>query len=265
MENTYVYRKHLRHMPKVIIGMIILTLVLILVSLRFLDFMVPIFAIFLVYDIFILMFMRRFSTSSFVVTDDYFYFVNNSKEVKWTYDEIAKLDPKSIKNTGGWLNVVPKEGKAIKITVVLEDIAKLVMDLKTRLDNKDMTDKYDEQRLFKFYKTAAYSDDSWRRAYYYMPRFALISVVHIIAAIVVMVISESDILVNGIFAATFISMVVYIILEYGVFARKIGKETESTDWKLPEADLKFEKKKMNIPLYVQGVMFLLSFLLLLLL
>lgn len=265
MTNTYLYRKHLRHMPKIVIGMIVITLILIIVSLMYLSFLAPIFIVFLLYDIFILVFMRRFSTASFVITDDYIHFVNNSKEIKWSYDEILSLEPKSIKNTGGWLNIIPKQGKILKVTVVLDDIAKFVLDLKTRLDKKVMMDKYNEDKLFKFYKTSAYSDDSWRRVYYFGPIFALITLIQIVVAIVVTVITTSDIMVNPIFGTIIVTMVVYIIIEYGLFARKIGKEVHSNNWELPKVDLVYEKKIMNIPLYIQGCLFLLSFLLLLLL
>ena len=263
MNNTYLYRKHLRHMPKVIIAMIIITLILIIISLMYLPFMAFIFFVFLVYDILILIFMRRFSTSSFVVTDDYIHFINNSKEIKWTYAEILILDSKSIKNTGGWLNIIPKEGKTLKVTVVLEDIAEFVRDIKTRLDNNDMSDKYNEEKLFKFYKTAAYSDDSWRRMYFFAPIFALITLIQVIVAIITTATIKTDIMINPIFITIIVTMILYLIIELGVFAKKVGKETDSTNWNLPEIDIAYEKNKMKIPLFIQGVLFLLSFLLLL--
>lgn len=264
MNKTYVYRKHLRHMPKVMIGLIVINLILFIIFLKVMIVMVPNIAIFLILDIFLLIFMRKFSTAKIVVTDEYFYFVNSSKELKWTYEEIETLEPKSIKNTGGWLNVVPKEGPPLKVTIVLEDISELVLDLKNNLDNKAMSDKYDEQKLFKFYKTAAYGDGSWRRMYYFVGRFLLLLLLQIIAVSIVVYITKSDAFVNTIFATVIITMITYIVIELGVFARKIGKDTSSSDWKLPQFDLVNEKRKMNIPLFVQGGLFVLSFLLLLL-
>ena len=71
-------------------------------------------------------------------------------------------------------------------------------------------------------------------------------------------------MVNPIFVTTFVVLITYIVIEYGVYARRIGKGTELVDWKLPDVDLKEEKSKMNIPLYIHIGLFLLSFLLLIL-
>ena len=80
------------------------------------------------------------------------------------FDQMLPLQFATLRYVGGWLKV-RTEDRTVRITVVVDGISELVHELQAALDTHGRSDCYDSTRLFRFLKTAAFSDDSWDRAY----------------------------------------------------------------------------------------------------
>ncbi len=245
MNKTYVYRKHLRFMPKVMIGISIIGVGIAVLGFFIDTFLVGFGVFFALYGVLLGTFVKRLSSLTLTVTDEYIHYKNNKHNMKFTYDEIARLEPKVISYTGGWLNIIPKQGKPLKITVVLADVADLVLTLKNKFDELGQSDKYYEHEIFKFYKTAGYSDDSWRRSYYFIPRMFGIIIVHMFAVSFIGGYLDMPQLPFMGFIAIFGMLAYYLYIELGVYAKEIKKQTTAIDWNLPKTDEVLEKKRLN--------------------
>lgn len=154
----------------------------------------------------------------------WWYGFNNFKgKTVIPYNEITKLKFPSVKYLGGWVKII-YNNKNVKITVVLEDIGGLLVNLKKKLDSIGKQDVYDEKKLFSFYKTASYSDGSWGRIYDYIKKaFAFI----ICNFIVVFAFSRLtvDIHKKLVLFLSFIilALLIYIICEIAL-GRKLSKQ-----------------------------------------
>lgn len=79
-------------------------------------------------------------------------------------EEISCLEFPSVKYVGGWLRIVTPSN-SIRLTVVIEDIDRFLLELKDALDANGLSDLYDRGRFFQFLKTAAFSNQGWTRLY----------------------------------------------------------------------------------------------------
>ena len=105
------------------------------------------------------------------------------------YDDIEKIVFPSIKYTGGWVKIVYKGGN-IRLTVVLENIGDFLYNLKAILDSKGKNDIYNEKKMFSFFKTASFSDESWARLYDNV-KFQIITY-YISCALIIIILFFSD-------------------------------------------------------------------------
>lgn len=153
------------------------------------------------------------------------------------------LEFASFKYVGGWLKI--KAGKeTIRITVVLKDISELLQEIKTKLDNKQLSNHYDSHKMFGFLKTAAAADQSWER-------------INIVGKVFLLILTLGITIVAGFIFGNFpfyglmlvlfwgfFSMVwittVYIIAEITLF-RVIAKKSNEINFTVPPRDLSNEK------------------------
>jgi len=118
-------------------------------------------------------FYYRLAGTSISVNDDILIYKNRKSEKRYPLESVY-LEFASIKYIGGWLKI-KTDKDTIRLTVVLEDISGFIQELKTKLDNKQLSSHYDAYKLFGFLKTAVASDQSWERAYHrYGKMFLLI-------------------------------------------------------------------------------------------
>jgi hypothetical protein len=158
--------------------------------------------------------------------------------------ESLRVDSSSIRYSGGWLKII--SGKdVIRLTVVVENIGEFVQELKAALDSRGLSSHYDSQKLFGFMKTAAYSDQSWDRAYIVFGKLYLI-----IPVIVVTIANGYIFGISGwagLFGAIgwglfslFWATGAYIIAEIKL-GRKIATESSGQSFSFPQRDLAYEK------------------------
>lgn len=81
-----------------------------------------------------------------------------------SFEEISKLSFPSVSYLGEWIKIVSKN-KKLRLTVVLENISGFLAELKSALDDRGLSERYDQTKFFKFVKTATYCDQSWERLY----------------------------------------------------------------------------------------------------
>ena len=245
MTKTYYYRKHMRVGHYVVLGFAIFMFALAALY-TIIENEVNFFFIFMgIYFVFFYFLYRKFAKTEVTLTDTHFHFKNNKRDVFVTYNQIERIEHASIGYVGGWMKVKVKGEKDIKLTVVVENIADMTKTLKEKIDELYSFEYvqeqhiYNEQSLFKFYKTSAYSDQSWKRGYHFIPRLLLFNVVYI-AAVIFLAFQVTYLVILGFVLTTFIMTTIYVVLEYAVYARRVAQDT-SLNWDLPKNDFAQEK------------------------
>lgn len=182
MNQTYVYRRHLRAPFKylMLIEMLLFLVVfLMMFGLIFTDeyegngFKIIIFVIVMLVVLFFLsleigviyLIIKRFKSISVTLADEAIVYTNSKGQITIPFEDIERLEFPSVKYMGGWVKIIYKGGN-IRLTVVLEHIGDFISQLKEKINEKELTHVYNEKRLFSFYKTAVFSDESWERLYH---------------------------------------------------------------------------------------------------
>jgi hypothetical protein len=189
------------------------------------------------------LYYRLAGTSVSITADELIYKVRKS-EKRYPLESIY-LEFASIKYAGGWLKI--KTGKdTVRLTVVLKDIGGFLQELKTKLDNKQLSSHYDSHQLFGFLKTAIASDQSWDRAYsIYGKMFLLIFDMGfaIFAGFILGTISSYWKYFAFIWAgfSMFWILIAYTIAEF-IIMRQIAKKSNEAAFTFPERNLPYEKQ-----------------------
>jgi hypothetical protein len=110
------------------------------------------------------LFMKRFKSISVELEEDAIVYTNSKGQQIIPYRDITMIKFPSIKYTGGWMKIIYKGGN-VRLTVVLENIGDFSRELKKKLQENEMEYVYNEKKLFSFYKTAVFADESWERVY----------------------------------------------------------------------------------------------------
>lgn len=183
MNQRYVYRKHLRAPGSYIVRyalILYLGIILMVAGILMNDESMPkdglVFAIFGIVLLVILLFislelllmyhlfMKRFKSISVELEEDAIVYTNSKGQQIIPYRDITMIKFPSIKYTGGWMKIIYKGGN-VRLTVVLENIGDFSRELKKKLQENEMEYVYNEKKLFSFYKTAVFADESWERVY----------------------------------------------------------------------------------------------------
>lgn len=257
MEKKYIYRKHLR---KPIKGFLIMGLLFIItyaicsvtmiLSIKDIDRTQLVQTILLVgiatvgiisleFTFIYFIMYRRFKKIHFTLTEEGIIYNNAKGEIKIPYENIISLKFPSIKYTGGWVKIIHPNGK-IRITVVLENIGDMIKTLKNKLDEKNMSNIYDEKGMYKFFKTAEYSDQSWERIYEkvkFIMIFILLNlgVSAIFSGFITNILVKFILLIGSIVGA----LIPYLITEI-IIGRKLAKGASKEGFTVPERNKTFE-------------------------
>jgi len=273
LEEKFIYRKHLRKPAKFFLfiefifimtyatvilallssddtlkktpsGLILLGIGIGLIVLLSLEFLLMYFIMF-----------RRFKNINLTLTEDEIIYNNIKGETRIPYENIQALKFPSIKYTGGWLKIIHTNGN-IRLTVVLENIGDMLTTLKETLDKKDMSSVYDEQKLYKFFKTSKYSDQSWERIYEIVKFFMLYMVINLgIIVVFYSYITKAHFnffLVLGSIIGPYIP---YLISEI-ILGIKSSKGSLKDSFLVPERDKPFEIKLYKWLLVIYIIIYL---------
>jgi hypothetical protein len=262
MEKTFYYRKHIGIMKKFLwvlaIPGIVLLVLGILSDIRELRVLFMIIgAIFILEPLAISKFYRRFTSTVLVINESGIHFINNKKDISMKYEEIESVKPASISNLGGFVTIVSKNGEKIKLTVVIENVGEFMLLLREKLDEKNL-DVYNKDKLFGFYKTARYSDDSWRRIYHAFPEILIYSVLGIIVNILsINYFGEHT--VNVTLLSIILFGIIYLIIELGYYGRKTRKSADPITWEIMSFDVVKEKRLIRYLVRIPSILILIGF------
>ena len=269
LENKYIYRKHLREPWRVFLtlGLIVMITYIIIATgvtltgeiedkllMGLIFLVIGIFlAVMLCVEFLILYFVafRRFKKIHVILTEEALIYNNAKGETIIPYENVKALKFPSIKYLGGWIKIVHADGN-VKLTVVLENIGDMVIGLKNKLDEKNLTKVYNDKKIYNFIKTAKYSDQSWERIYEYLKYFAIaISGITVIAMILSAFITEVPTKILAL-TASIAGPIVALIIPEIIFGIKLAKGSSKENFYVPNRDKKFEFKvyKWTLGIYV---------------
>lgn len=255
MNKQYVYRKHLRHPQKYLLTILaFFVIVYIAFSSIFIlanndmnrGLGITIFAIVgvVIFGIIALeflflyfVFFRRFKDINVTLTDDGIIYNNINGVTIIPYQDITGLNFPSVRYVGGWLKILHTKGN-IKLTVVLENIGDFLKNLKLKLDSMNFS--YDEKKMYNFYKTAEYSDQSWERLYEYIKWLLLYMVLNLaLSALFISMGIDAGLAFLLIISSIIMPTLVFLTAEI-IIGRKLAKGASREEFSVPERDRKFE-------------------------
>ncbi|MHB8132419.1 MAG: hypothetical protein ACYDEX_25990 [Mobilitalea sp.] len=192
-----------------------------------------------------LILLRRFKSINVTLTEDAIVYTNLKKQIIIPYEDIEKLEFPSIKYTGGWVKIIYKGGN-IRLTVVLEHIGEFISELKERLNKRQMEHVYNEKKMFSFFKTAVFSDESWERVYHNARVQVTVHFLCIIFTTIILLFSgyseNNHIYIMG---SVFAPLLGYLISEV-IIGNRVKKRIISEELKLLPRNPEFEYKIFNI-------------------
>lgn len=167
-------------------------------------------------------FLHRFTLIRVSVDEEAIMYTNYKGNVRVEYEDIKKLKFPSVRYTGGWIKIISNK-KPIQITVVLENIHRLLLDIKEGLDKRGLSDRYDKKKFFKFLKTSVHSDSSWQRVYRIWIKLLVATIIATIIGFgTVLIFHVEDYQVALIVFSYALPLIVYYLTEV-VFRRRVAK------------------------------------------
>jgi len=249
----YVYRKHLREPIKLIAVIMVLLVSMILeigiiYGLRsgtgegwliFATVSISAVVLFIIVGLELLILyhilFKKFKNISISLNDEGITY-NNIKGTQFIdYKSIQAIKFPSMKYLGGWVKI-KSSGQTIRLTVVLENIGEFVKELKEKLDERGMSNLYNDKKLYNFCKTGIYIDHSWARLYEKMKISSILYFVGMILAIV-----YSDLINKHGFALLYTLLlmlypfIVYIVGEI-ILSRKFSNKVKQEGHLIYERD-----------------------------
>lgn len=249
MNKDYQYRKHIKYIrnsiPLTLFIILIILWVITLLSRKesagSIFSMLILSVVFILEARFIWWYMGRFLKVKVSLSSDSITYSNYNGDTKIYYEDITKLEFPSVKYFGGWIKIRSK-GKLIRLTVVIEDIQSFLIRLKTELDNRNLSNIYDNDKFFAFLKTATFSDEGWSRVYKIWWRLLLLTFITTGIGIGIGIFFNF----NGfmVFLSGFISFIfptiIYLITEI-FFGLRIAKLADKESFYIPKANIEYEK------------------------
>lgn len=259
MNQTYLYRKHLRAPISYLIiymGAFFFGVALLVFGFFFTDkekfdtasvviiCMVLLIAFIIITIEFVILYFllfKRFRKISVTLTEDSIIYINAKSHNVIPYGDIVSLQFPSIKYTGGWVKV-KHQGGTIRLTVVLEEIGDFIIKLKKKLDEHGMLQVYNEEKLFSFYKTAVFSDESWDRIYRNYKSYILINFLSIVINTIILRFSSINGDMKALVYGSYIAPLIGFVLSEILIGMKIRKRVNRENLTLLPRDINFEHK-----------------------
>ncbi|MFP4698065.1 MAG: hypothetical protein ACLFMO_05095 [Eubacteriales bacterium] len=249
MNNKYRYRNHIKYLKNIILLTLIIVFPVFFFPLWLLGtkdgnttiiiFILILSLINVIFAIVISKVLERLTKVEIIIGDEYITYTNYKGDTIIKYEDIYRLEFPSIKYTGGWVKIISKNNN-IRLTVVVKDIHKLLLDLKEQLDKREFYDRYNSKKLFNFLKTATYSDDSWDRLYRYWWKLILLSIITALIGVGTELLLQYD----NFFVLTKVSfafpIIIYLITEIK-FCKRIANLSDEENLTVPKPDLEYEK------------------------
>jgi len=167
---------------------------------------------------------------------DFVYSPAPRSEIVYRYEDIARLEPKSIDFLGGWMNIRLVRGKPIHMPVNIKDCMSLIRSLKEKLDGLGLQDRYEEDKLFSYYRTLAYGEVSWGRMKSGWVPFILGWTLIAFSSALSYALWEDIIVFIVMIASLVIGLFPLFYDEYHVIVRRFKEQKITPEWKLDSGD-----------------------------
>ena len=252
MNKTYKYRKFIKKIYKTVIYFFLpFSLLLFIFGLFVFDTFEELFFLSFPLLAFIVNYLlyRKLVSTFIRITDEGIEYQSGSRKLNINYREIASLDSKSIRYTGGWMLIKLLNDKPIRLAISLENIGDLALTLKNKLDELDLSGRYNEEKLFSFYKTSVFADHSWVRSRRFLPIFMLLLVLQsVFMSVMAGIFEEPSIIMIG-FLFIIIGMIPYYYIEFGIYVKELRHLPFNSDWKVETPDPVLENKRIKFELF----------------
>lgn len=184
---------------------------------------------------------RRFKKIYVVLAEEEIIYNNARGEIRIPYENIKALKFPSIKYMGGWIKIIHNKGN-IRLTVTLQSIGDMVKGLKNKLDEKNISNVYNEKAIYNFIKTGEYSDQSWERVYENLKVFVIAISLSVGATVIASIFITEIIVKIFVFAGSLVGPLLAFIISEIVFARELAKGASKENFYVPDRDKRFELK-----------------------
>ena len=198
-----------------------------------------------------LVLFKRFKSIKVTMNEDCIVYNNAKNEIIIPYEDIEAIKFPSIKYTGGWVKIAYKGGH-IRLTVVLENIGDFICELKNKMDSMNKSDVYKEKKMFSFFKTASFSDESWDRIYCNIKFMLGVFYVTSILSVIISIINQYYIGIFGVIAP-----LIGIIISELITATKIKKRVEGNTFSLKPREVESENKRLRRWMLITSTIYIL--------
>lgn len=173
------------------------------------------------------------------IENDGIIYQHRKGENRIDFDKITKIKLPSMRYVGGWITIVAGKEK-IRLTVVVNEIGDFVQTLKASLDNAGLSNRYNESKLFRFLKTAVYSDQSWSRGYFLFWKMMLATFGLGLFGVAISIASDK-VGFLWIFFSFIFPTLLYLFTEI-VFGLRIARKSVKESFFVPPRDAAYENR-----------------------
>ena len=104
------------------------------------------------YDLLLYKSYDRFTKAEFILDEEKIVLkIKGIVKEEIKYNDITKIDSKSLKYTGGWMVIYGQSKKPLRLMVTIKDIGLLIKQLKLKVDEIEKSHVYHEDKLIKFF------------------------------------------------------------------------------------------------------------------
>ena len=173
--------------------------------------------------------------------DDALVYRSRAGEERLPFDRLLSLASPSVRYAGGWLTARTEE-KAVRIPVGVKGVGELLRGLKTALDARGLSDRYDRAQLFRFLKTAEFADQSWERVYGIFWKYLLATLAGAALGVVLGLLASAHplVIISGATVSALWPTGIYLATEI-LFGRRLAKLSEEASLTCPPRDREWER------------------------
>lgn len=199
-------------------------------------------------------FYYRLAGVRITIENDGIIYQYRKGEKRIDFDKITKIKLPSIRYVGGWITIIAGKEK-IRLTVVVNEIGDFVRTLKASLDSNGLSYRYDESKLFRFLKTAVYSDQSWSRGYFLLWKMILATFGLTLLGVGIALASDNVGFFWTLFSFVF-PMLLYLFTEI-IFGVRIAKKSVRESFFVPPKDTAYENRVYKV-VFMAGIIIYLT-------
>jgi len=260
MQKSYKYKKHIFLLNKILKFVLLpIDALILILGIIFDPELIFIGVVLTIISILEIVLYRRFVTTEITLDDSGIHFQNIAKDIQIPYEDIISVDSKSIRYTGGWLLIHYQGGKPLRLMITIDHIDDFVLELKLKLVELEMQAKFDNEKLFDFYKTSIYAHQSWNRDGKFIGIYFIALFLFGFGDVVVAVVKDNPLGLIFYILAVILGSIPFFYVEFGIYMKEIKNYVSAETWVAPIPDPILEKKRMRFVTWFMILLMLASF------